>query len=162
MAEFEWELVRSFNRFFEENGIDAIAYRLKQARFSAQPIDVLVDSRYPEYYLAIECKSLASEGALYFKQHFSRDQIERESRFIELSGRTGVLALEFRRVGRKMKSAHLIPWTAVRDVYDSGAPCITIEMVGSYPEIPRVRGSYILNHEIIAEIYTACSYRNLE
>ncbi|MCQ8903307.1 MAG: hypothetical protein NQU42_04355 [Methanothrix sp.] len=159
MAEFEWELVRAFNRFFEREKIEAIAYRLRQARFSAQHMDVLVDSRYPEYYLAIECKSLAAEGPLYFKQHFSCDQIERESRFIELSGRTGVLAVEFRGGRGRSKIAHLIPWSVVKDIRDSGMSCLGIETVESYPEIPRIQGGYWLSHEIISEVYNACRYR---
>lgn len=186
MAEFEWELVRAFNTFFEEERIEAIAYRLRQARFSAQHMDVLVDSRYPEYYLAIECKSLATEGPIYFKQHFSPDQIERESRFIELSGRTGVLAVEFRGrrggsrsfrnfdnperqrtnsaagrtvSGRVSRRAHLIPWSVLKEIRDSGASCLSIETVESYPEIPRSRGCYRLSHGIISEVYNACRYR---
>ena len=58
MGDFEWALVHALNSFFEKDGIAAIAYRLKQSRFSGQFTDILVDSRIPEYYLAIECKSL--------------------------------------------------------------------------------------------------------
>jgi Holliday junction resolvase len=158
LAEFEWELVRAFNTFFEMEGIEAIAYRLRQARFSAQHMDVLVDSRYPEYYLAIECKSLATEGPLYFKQHFSPDQIERESRFVELSGRTGVLAVEFRGGRGRSKRAHLIPWSVVKEIRDSGASCLAIETVESYPGIPRVRGGYRMSHDTVSELYNACRY----
>lgn len=159
MAEFEWELVRAFNTFFEEERIEAIAYRLRQARFSAQHMDVLVDSRYPEYYLAIECKSLATEGPLYFKQHFPPDQIDRESRFVELSGRTGLLAVEFRGGKGRSKSAHLIPWSVLKEIRDSGVPCLGIETIESYPEIPRIRGGYSLSHEVISEVYNASRYK---
>jgi Holliday junction resolvase len=159
LADFEWAIVRAFNTFFEEEKIEAIAYRLRQARFSAQHMDVLVDSRYPEYYLAIECKSLSMEGPLYFKQHFSPDQIDRESRFIELSGRTGVLAIEFRGGRGRSKSARLIPWSVLKEIRDSGASCLSIETLESYPEIPRSRGCYRLSHAIISEVYSACRYR---
>ena len=73
MGDFEWALVRALNSFFKKDGIAAIAYRLKQSRFSGQFTDILVDSRIPEYYLAIECKSLDARKtkSLYFKQHFS-------------------------------------------------------------------------------------------
>ncbi len=57
MPDFEWALVSALNSFFEKDGIAAIAYRLKQSRFSGQFMDILVDSKIPEYYLAIECKA---------------------------------------------------------------------------------------------------------
>lgn len=158
MADFEWAIVRAFNTFFEEEKIEAIAYRLRQARFSAQHMDVLVDSRYPEYYLAIECKSLV-KAPLYFKQHFSPDQIDRESRFIELSGRTGMLAIEFRGGRGRSKSAHLVPWSVLKEIHDSGASSLSIETIESYPAIPRSRGCYRLSHAIISEVYNACRYR---
>jgi len=69
MPDFEWALVSALNSFFEKDGIAAIAYRLKQSRFSGQFMDILVDSKTPEYYLAIECKSLDARKtkSLYFK-----------------------------------------------------------------------------------------------
>ena len=102
MGDFEWALVNSLNSFFEKDGIAAIAYRLKQSRFSAQFMDILVDSKIPEYYLAIECKSLDARKtkSLYFKQHFSlaagSHQMTRETEFITRSGRQGILAVELR------------------------------------------------------------------
>ena len=102
MGDFEWALVNALNSFFEKDGIAAIAYRLKQSRFSGQFMDILVDSKIPEYYLAIECKSLDARKtkSLYFKQHFSlaagAHQMTRETDFITRSGRQGILAVELR------------------------------------------------------------------
>src|SRR5512137_1493879 len=93
MGNFEWALTTALNSFFEGEGVSAIAYRLKQSRFAAQLVDILVDSRIPEYYLAIECKSLDARKtrSLYFKQHFSNaaggHQLARETDFITRSGR---------------------------------------------------------------------------
>ena len=56
MGDFEWAMVNSLNSFFKREGIAAIAYRLRQSRFVTQLADILVDSKIPEYYLAIECK----------------------------------------------------------------------------------------------------------
>ena len=106
MADFEWALAAALNSFFEREGVQAIAYRLKQSRFASQLVDILVDSRNPEYYLAIECKSLDARKtkSLYFKQHFSsaagNHQLERETEFIIRSGRKGILAVELRHVER--------------------------------------------------------------
>ena len=64
MSNFERELVKSFNDYFSENGLDAIAYRMKQHQFSQQMLDVLVDSSDRRMYLGIECKSIsAAKGA---------------------------------------------------------------------------------------------------
>ena len=102
MPDFEYALTHALNEFFEKDGIAAIAYRLKQSRFSTQFMDILVDSKIPEYYLAIECKSLDARKtrSLYFKQHFSLaaggHQMARETEFITRSGRQGILAVELR------------------------------------------------------------------
>ena len=74
MPDFEWALTNALNAFFEKDGVAAIAYRLKQSPFSAQFMDILVDSKTPEYYLAIECKSLDARKtkSLYFGRYFSR------------------------------------------------------------------------------------------
>ncbi|MDY6761782.1 MAG: hypothetical protein SVY41_01915, partial [Candidatus Nanohaloarchaea archaeon] len=68
MTEFERELVNAFNRYFEESNERGIAYRRKQHRFSSQFVDVLVDSIRPEFYLAIENKSISTSATnkLYF------------------------------------------------------------------------------------------------
>ena len=110
MGDFEWALVSALNSFFEKDGIAAIAYRLKQSRFSGQFMDILVDSKIPEYYLAIECKSLDARKtkSLYFKQHFSlaagAHQMKRETDFITRSGRQGILAVELRYGAGKARS----------------------------------------------------------
>jgi hypothetical protein len=98
MTEFERVLVNSFNSFFKEAGIHALSYRLKQHRFTAQFLDVLVDSINPDLYLGVECKSISVEKgacALYFSQHFTTDkngkhQIVRISDYLQSTGRRGI------------------------------------------------------------------------
>ena len=126
MGDFERALVSALNSFFKKDGIAAIAYRLKQSRFSAQLMDILVDSKNPEYYLAIECKSLDARKtrSLYFKQHFSlaagAHQMTRETEFITRSGRQGILAVELRHGVGKARTAHLVPWGQIFQSYNAG------------------------------------------
>lgn len=145
MTEFERDLVRSFNDFFGEEGISAVAYRRKQHRFSSQVVDVLVDSLNPDYYLAIENKSISTAkgaGALYFSQHFSDSQVPRLSEFLGKSGRRGFLAVELKRgTGRKRK-AFVIPWDDVVDRFESEKPGFPVEEIHSYPELERSAGGY--------------------
>lgn len=125
MTEFEATLVRSYNSFFNEYDIKALAYRLKQSRFYTQFLDVIVDSSDPTFYLGIECKSISVEkgaSGLYFSQHFTVDkkgvhQIDRISDFLEKTGRRGFLAVELRLGVGQTREAHLIPWATVQNKY---------------------------------------------
>lgn len=158
MPDFEHALVNAFNRFFEAEGIDAVAFRLKQSRFTPQPIDILVDSKFPEFYLAIECKSIDAlkTHAIYFRQHFSiaggDHQLEREDEFVRRSGRTGLLAVELRRGAGRPREAHLLPWHAVIEPFRAGEAALSIERIASYQQIPRSGGVYAISHEIIERI----------
>jgi hypothetical protein len=148
MADFEWELVAALNQFFETSEIRGVAYRLKQSRYTPQVVDLLVDSPFSRYYLAIECKSLDARKAktLYFTQHFSIaggvHQIERADQFIESSGRRGVLAVELRRGPGKAKTAHLVPWGTVIEGFRSERPGILVEEIEALPALGRKNGSY--------------------
>ncbi|MGC9515439.1 hypothetical protein [Methanocrinis sp.] len=148
MPDFEWELVAALNRFFETEEIRGVAYRLKQSRYTPQVVDLLVDSPLSRYYLAVECKSLDARKTktLYFTQHFSIaggvHQIERADRFIESSGRRGVLAVELRRGPGRPKTAHLFPWRRVMEGFRSLSPGIPVEEIEGLPALNRAKGSY--------------------
>ena len=113
---FEINLVKSFNKYFRDNKIRAFSYRLKQSKYVNQYIDLLVDSKDPKYYCAIECKSIKT-NKIYFNSHFNGDQIERENQFITLTGRNGYLAVEFRRGIGKPRESYLLPWILVYERY---------------------------------------------
>ena len=68
---FEREMVQCMNRFFTENRKRGFAYRLKQSTFNTQYVDIIVDSKEPGYYLAIECKSLKGKR-LSFSSNFHK------------------------------------------------------------------------------------------
>jgi Holliday junction resolvase len=148
MTEFERELVKAFNRFFDENGVDGIAYRRKQHRFSSQFCDVLVDSKHPRFYLAIENKSIKTSASnkLYFSQHFSESddghQVDRISNFVERSGRRGYLAVELKRGRGKQRKGFMIPWDALRRRYEDDAVGIPIEDLDRFYEIDRSSADY--------------------
>ena len=158
MGDFEWALTAALNSFFEKEGVSAIAYRLKQSRFAAQLVDILVDSRTPEYYLAIECKSLDARKtkSLYFKQHFSNaagaHQLTRETDFITRSGRQGILAVELRQGAGRGRMAHLVPWGQVYQSFEAGRTGLTLEEIESNPPLGRMRGAYQISRLDIVRI----------
>jgi hypothetical protein len=160
MGDFEWAMAFAFNSFFEENGIEAIAYRLKQSRFASQVMDILVDSRYPEYYLAIECKSLDARNtrSIYFSQHFNScggiHQLDRETEFIRRSGRNGILAVELRRGTGKARAAHLVPWSEILRPFQEGEPGMKVGEIESFPALPRIGGAYQVTHEEVASVFS--------
>ncbi len=148
MTEFERELVKAFNSFFEEEDIDGFAHRKKQHRFSSQICDVLVDSPHEMFYLAIENKSVktSSTNKLYFSQHFSSSedghQVERISDFLDRSGRKGLLAVELKRGRGRPREAYLVPWNEIRRRYENGEAGLSIEDIRGHPEILRSGEKY--------------------
>jgi hypothetical protein len=158
MGDFEWAIVNALNSFFQREGLNAIAYRLKQSRFSSQFMDILVDSRNPEYYLALECKSLDARKtkSLYFKQHWSlaggEHQLKRETDFLVRSGRQGILAVELRRGGGKPRTAHLVPWGQVFQIYKEGRPGLALEEISLHPPLDRKGGEYHISRLDIVRI----------
>jgi hypothetical protein len=150
MSNFERELVRSFNDYFSENSLDAIAYRMKQHRFSQQMLDVLVDSADRRLYLGIECKSISTgkgATALYFSQHFSinkrgEHQATKMQEFIQKSGRVGYLAVELRMGSGKSKAAYFITWPHVWRRYTEGHAGFSIEEIKGSKLIARSDGKY--------------------
>ena len=154
MTEFERVMVQSFNRYFNQNSIKAIAYRLKQHRFTPQFLDVLVDSLNPDYYIGIECKSISVDkgaNALYFTQHFTVDkrgvhQIDRISDFLKNSGRNGFLAVELRMGIGRARKAHIIPWEEIKSrFHDKDSVKYTVAEIQSFPEIERKGEHYIID-----------------
>lgn len=140
MTEFERTLVKSFNEYFEEAGIRGVAYRRKQHRFSSQVVDVLVDSLNPDFYLAIENKSISTAkgaSALYFSQHFTESQVPRLSEFLEKSGRRGFLAVELKRGTGRKREAHAVPWSDVLERWQSGVSGFEVEELKEYPGLGR-------------------------
>jgi len=148
MEDFEWKLTAALNQFFESEGTRAVAYRLKQSRYTSQVVDILVDSPHHQYYLAIECKSLNARKAktLYFSQHFSeaggKHQIKRANEFLLKSGRKGILAVELRRGPGKPKTAHMVPWSTVINKYSDGLVGLELEEIEESLSLERTKGNY--------------------
>jgi len=140
MSRFEGELVHILNSFFKRNGIRAVAYRVRQSMFTSQVVDVLVDSNLKEYYLAIECKSISLNSgvkALYFSQHFTKNQIERMEEFLKLSGRKGVLMVELRWGKGRPRRICVVPWKDVMKKFLSGQVGFCIEELQTYPDLKK-------------------------
>lgn len=117
ISNFENDLCKAINQSFGEEGI---AYRRKQAKYTSQEFDILID--HPDKYIAIECKSVNFKKTkkLYFSQHFSDNQIERESEFLNKSGREGYLAIELRRGRGKKKQYIILSWSWVLEKKEKG------------------------------------------
>lgn len=158
MNSFELAMVAALNTFFEKEGVAAIAYRLKQAPFAAQFMDILVDSKTPEYYLAIECKSLDARktASLYFKKYFSSasgaHQLDRETEFITRSGRQGILAVELRHGAGRARTAHLVPWGQIFQCFSAGRTGLTLQEIEDNPPLERKGGAYSISRLDILRI----------
>ncbi len=117
MSDFEREVVRCLNRFFKTHHIQAFAYRSREHSSTGRYMNVRVDSPDPSFHLSIECKSII-DRKLYFSQHFHADRnkvhrVDAISDFLQKTGRTGFLAVEFRQGPGKIGEAFLIPWPVV-------------------------------------------------
>jgi hypothetical protein len=158
MGDFEWAMTSALNNFFEREKILAIAYRLKQSRYAPQVVDILVDSSIPEYYLAIECKSVDARKtrSLYFKQHFNSaggsHQLARETEFITRSGRQGILAVELRHGAGKPRTAHLVPWGAIFQRFSENKPGLSLVEIEQNPPLERAGGKYEISRLDILRI----------
>jgi len=147
MSDFERDIVNCLNRFFKTNQIQGFAFRLKPQKPVSPCAGVLVDSPDPAYNLSIECKSIIDKK-LYFSQHFHSNKngvhpVEAVSKFLEKTGRTGYLAIEFRQDSGKESEAFLIPWATVVEHYRKNLG-ITIDDAGNYSKLGRSKDGYIL------------------
>lgn len=163
MTDFERSLVNSFNKYFDQEGMQGIAHRKKQHRFSSQLCDVLVDSPHETFYLAIENKSVkeSSTNKLYFSQHFSISdgghQVERITDFLNRSGRTGFLAVEIKRGRGRSREAYMVPWKYLLEKYESDEAGLHLDEIRRFPELFRDSAEYDIG-ENIAEIFIEKTY----
>jgi hypothetical protein len=144
MSDFAREMVRCLNRYFKARQVPGFAYLPAQRTAIG---DVWADSPDPACSLLIVCRSIA-DRKLYFSQHFhaGRDNarpVEAVTEFLAAGGRTGYLAVEFRKgTGRE---TFLIPWGAVLGHYRSGNG-VTIEDARTGIALTRVKDGYVLEH----------------
>jgi len=156
--EFEKQIALAFNEYFTNTGTKALAYRNKQWKYSKQTFDVFVDSRRPEHYLAIECKSVDATVTrkLYWKKHFHNkdgiSQIDEESAHLKLTGRNGLLAVEARKGVGKPRSCWLVPWRTVFHAFYSGEPGLWIDQITCYPCLIRDKLGYHFTPEIMESL----------
>ena len=97
-------VVRHINNHINANGF---AYRLPQMKRRLQVCDVMVDSNDPNWFLAIEVKTVRGSMPLNFKSAFTIDkrgehQLDRLCEFAKKTHRTPIIWL-FRRDVRKNK-----------------------------------------------------------
>jgi len=140
--DFEADLIKSLNFHLKDNGI---AFRLKQAEYTNQIVDILIDStKYG--YIFIEAKSMdyIKYDKLYFNGRFSDGQIEGIEEFRKKSGRKGFLFVELRQ-GKGNKNIVLIyKWEDIYKKYISDEKSIVFRdtdfktnKIGEYLDLGR-------------------------
>ena len=160
--DFERKIVHAFNDYADSYKKKLIAYRHYQMRFQPQLFDVLVDSRFNEWYLAVECKSVNHKQTqgLYFKQHFSwKDgvcQITREDAWLSQSGRNGVLAVEARGGPGQRSKVYFVSWRTVIANFTAGRVGLPSELISSSPCCRSSGGKYLIDDDLMEQIIERC------
>ena len=156
--DFERSMVHAFNDYAGLYNQKLVAYRHVQMRFQPQLWDVLVDSRFNEFYLALECKSINPDTVdkLYFKKAFNwkngECQIVRETDWLKRSGRNGFLVVELRRAKQYGTSAFFVPWRVVEHAFNSGRPAIEQEQITFAPSLKKRGGKYTMDDDFVSDI----------
>ena len=156
--DFERSMVHAFNDYAELYKHKLVAYRHIQMRFQPQLWDVLVDSRFNEFYLALECKSIDPETVekLYFKKAFNWQkgecQVVRETDWLRRSGRNGFLVVELRRAKAYGTSAFFVPWHVVEHAFKVGAPAIEQEQITFAPSLKKRGGKYTMDDDFVSDL----------
>jgi hypothetical protein len=159
---FEREVTQAIKDYLNEHKIRGRAYRNKQFKYNIQGCDIVVDSPFTDYYMAIECKSIDTTlpnapTKLYFGSAFhinkkdNTHQIDNISSYIHDTGRSGHLAVELigRAKGKKRKQykAYVLPWWIVKMKFESGLSGIPLEEIRDFPQLTRKGGKYMwLSH----------------
>ncbi len=152
---FESALSRGLAKAFKDQSVSAVAYRHYEFKLHEQLFDIMIDSPTKGLYAAIECKSIDYEDnrKLYFSAHFKTSanghQIERETEFLELSGRIGVLAVEIRNAPQKRRTCYFVPWKVVQNAYSSGRRGLSLAMITECPSFQKRLGIYNIDVECL-------------
>jgi|WetSurMetagenome_2_1015567.scaffolds.fasta_scaffold38551_5 hypothetical protein len=147
-SQFESELTKALNACLRAEKVNAIAYRHFEHKKNEQLFDILIDNRGVELYFAIECKSVdySQYKRLYFSSAFSctdaGHQIERESEFLKMSGRAGILAVELRNMEDRRKRCLLIGWPSVIKHWNQDEKGIDLRDLSKFMVIERKAGLY--------------------
>jgi hypothetical protein len=147
-SQFESDLTKSLNASLKSQNIKAIAYRHFEHKKNEQLFDILMDTRGVELYFAFECKTIdyANYKRLYFSSAFSSTnaghQIERESEFLKMSGRAGVLAVELRNCEDRRKRCLFIGWPSVIKHWNENKTGIDLRDLERFMVIERKAGLY--------------------
>jgi hypothetical protein len=143
-SSFENRVVKLINDdYFTPTNRSGFAYRLKQSRWNTQFIDVLVDSGSRAFYLAIECKSINPKKTkkFYFSswERTGKHQVETISEFVDRTQRFGIMAAEIRKgQGPTPNDIFLIPWSHVRNAYETGKKAINPnDLPTKYPQLKK-------------------------
>lgn len=158
--QFEANTVDRIKGFFEYYNKLGIAYRLREAEYAQQPIDIVVDSPERIYYIGIECKSTTKgTDRMYFSSHFSKPtkktkehQVTRISKFLKNSGRFGILAIEYRvGQGHGANEIYFVPWFHVQRAFEGGQKYLDYETIKErYPRFKKMNGIWNLEYCINA------------
>jgi hypothetical protein len=118
-TQFEDRLADALDRMVGEDGIALLRKQSMSTRRGtfqmSQEADVLLDSALRDYYAAFECKSREHKKSrergltgLYFSGDYEDDQIEKQAKYRNLSGRRFFVGVELRDF-RGVDAAYLVP-----------------------------------------------------
>lgn len=145
---FEQKIRRIIEDHLKDNGIKAVSKRNVMTRWSAQTIDLEVDSANPQWYMGIECKSTTTKKTpitFYYSTVFSKGQFDHLLDFFDNSGRRGFLAIEVgfnknRSNGEvswpKKRKIFIVDWGEVVRVHESGSKSFKLLCPDPEDEIP--------------------------
>ncbi len=152
--QFERDIVKAFNDFFTESGVNGYAYRLKQTKFVPQDMDILVDSLNRHYYLGIECKSRTinkNHSGLFFDDNI-KNQVSKQVNFLAKTGRKGYFAVEYLTEvvshQKRKRTTVLIPHGDIYKLILAGHKVLTIEDILKYPVLQYAQGRYKIPEEL--------------
>ena len=148
MGDFEWALVKALNSFFEENSINAIAYRLKQSRLRC-PVgghpSGLENTRVLPGHRVQELGCTQNKIALFqaaFQLGCRGTSNGTRDGFYHPLGKTGHSGRGASPRRGKSRAAHLVPWGQVFQSYDMGKTGITLQEIEINPPLERKGGAY--------------------
>lgn len=152
---FERDIVNALNSWYLAEGLNAIAYKRYAPPRHDQEFDVISDSYDEALYLAFECKSVKFEkdGTFYWRKYLSTandyNQIERETKWLDLTGRTGFFLVEFRFGPGKVKEAFIVPWRKIKKWKRELSIGVSFETIMKEKCIPREGKQYMFDGEVL-------------
>lgn len=138
--EFEDSLMNALENWAGDDGIPLLrkqSFSMRRGNFQAsQEADILLDSKFDEYYICLEAKSRNADSrlGLYFSSDLDIEQIEKGIEYAEISGRDYVIAVELRNYEGSEHdiTAWLVSPYLFTDTHEKGEKKVSWEQIDQY------------------------------